>query len=243
MEVQIGLLEQSLFYLLTFGSIMVRNKNISGAPASNAGDEFHELWALQEILHLLDPSTLLSGMQLEGVQTETSKDAEGPQWDGVDCTLYYGGRPIKSANRIEIVQLKYSVAKPEQNWTMSRFCKNKAKSENNSVARRLGQAFQKIISLRGSEGIESLLSLKFVSNQPIQPKLQNLVKSLTEGNALDDYAEKLYKATCLKQKEFYLFIRCLELKGGGNARRALKKDIIHAVSSLIEDSAKIQVAQ
>ena len=108
---------------------MVRKTNISGAPASNAGDEFHELWALQEILRLLDPSTLLSGVQLEGVQTEKATDSEGAQWDGVDCTLYFEGLTIESANQIEIVQLKYSVANPEQNWTLLRFCKNKAKSQ------------------------------------------------------------------------------------------------------------------
>ncbi len=214
-----------------------------GAPASNAGDEFHELWALREALRLLEPSTTLSGVQLEGVRTESPSNSEGPQWDGVDCTLYFGGITVESAEQIEIVQLKYSVADPDKKWTLARFCQKTARSRNNSVARRLGDAFKTVKALRGPDRIESSLALKLVSNQPIHPDLMALINSLAEGGTLTEPAEKLRKATGLAKEDFYLFVRCLGLMGGEDARHALRAAIIHTVSSFTDESAKSLVAQ
>jgi hypothetical protein len=41
-----------------------------GARASNAGDQFHELWALQQALELLNPASGLSAVTVEGVATD-----------------------------------------------------------------------------------------------------------------------------------------------------------------------------
>lgn len=214
-----------------------------GAPASNAGDEFHELWALREALRLLEPSTILSGVQLEGVHTESQANSEGPQWDGVDCTLYFGGLTVESAEHLEIVQLKYSVADPDKQWTLARICQKTARSRNNSVARRLGDAFIKVKELRCPDGIESSLTLKLVTNQPIHPDLVALRNSIAVGGTLTEPAEKLRKATDLAKEDFYLFIRCLSLMGGEDARHALRAAIIHTVSSFTDESAKSIVAQ
>jgi hypothetical protein len=56
----------------------VDGKRVSplGARASNAGDQYQELWALQQALGLLDPSTGLTVVTVEGVASET---AEGPR--------------------------------------------------------------------------------------------------------------------------------------------------------------------
>lgn len=37
-----------------------------GARGSNAGDDFHELWALRKALALLDPDTDLVAVAVEG---------------------------------------------------------------------------------------------------------------------------------------------------------------------------------
>ena len=222
---------------------MARRNNVLGAPASNAGDEFHELWALREALRLLKPSTALSGVQLEGVCTESPSNSVGPQWDGVDCTLYFGELTIESAEHIEIVQLKYSVADPDKKWTLARICQKTAKSRNNSVARRLGDAFKAVKALRAPDGIESSLALKLVSNQPIHPDLLALRNQLSEGGKLTGPGEKLRKATGLDKEDFYLFVRCLSLMGGEDARHALRAAIIHTVASFTDESAKSLVAQ
>lgn len=82
--------------------------NVRGARASNAGDQFHELWALEQTLGLLEPSKGLTALTVEGVAAErTGKTEDEPFWDGVDCALYFGGDALETANRVEFVQLKY----------------------------------------------------------------------------------------------------------------------------------------
>ena len=100
-----------------------------GARGSNTGDQFHELWALQQVLDLLHPETDLKAVGVEGVRTETpSQNADDPTWDGVDYTLYYVGTTLETADQIEFVQLKYSAANPETAWSVARLTANTAKT-------------------------------------------------------------------------------------------------------------------
>ena len=65
-----------------------------GARGSNTGDEFHELWAVRQTLGLLDMSSGLTAITVEGV---SCIDGSGSSWDGVDCTLLFGGEDLKGA--------------------------------------------------------------------------------------------------------------------------------------------------
>lgn len=115
----------------------------SGARGSNTGDQFHELWALQQVLDLLSPVTNLKAVGVEGVRTETtSQNPDNPTWDGVDCTLYYGGTRLESADQIEFVQLKYSSANPDKFWSVARLTSNTLKKGNNSVIRKMAEDFK-----------------------------------------------------------------------------------------------------
>jgi hypothetical protein len=62
-----------------------------GARGSNVGDDFHELWALRQALALLDQDTGLTAVAVEGLKAEDERGSPLDAWDGVDCTLYYGG--------------------------------------------------------------------------------------------------------------------------------------------------------
>lgn len=88
------------------------------ARGSNAGDEFHELWAVRKSLALLERHSGLSAISLEGVSPEADA-TEQNTWAGVHCGLYYGSDNIKNATRIEIEQLKYSGADPQAPWTIA----------------------------------------------------------------------------------------------------------------------------
>ena len=72
-----------------------------GARGSNAGDDFHELWALRQALALLDQKSGLTAVSVEGLIAEDESGTPQDTWDGVDCTLYYGGDATK-ADRIVI---------------------------------------------------------------------------------------------------------------------------------------------
>ena len=68
----------------------------SGARGSNTGDEFHELWATRQALRLLDTTTGLTAITVEGMTVAERQDRV---WDGVDCAAFLwrrycdGGRP------------------------------------------------------------------------------------------------------------------------------------------------------
>ncbi|PCI62859.1 MAG: hypothetical protein COB37_05950, partial [Kordiimonadales bacterium] len=204
-----------------------------GAVASNAGDEFHEIWAIQKSLELIAPKTELSAVTLEGVAVSGKKTSGGRDWDGVDCGLYFGGEDLQSSSRIELVQLKYSASSPESNWTPGRLIKSTSKISNNSVARRLGNAFKAAAKGKTSSQIKAQLKPSLVSNQPIGPKLIGVINTVIDGRTSKD-TDALKKATGLSRKQFELFCGCLELKGGEDARSFLKADIIRKIASFTD---------
>src|SRR6266704_1488230 len=119
-----------------------------GARGSNAGDDFHELWALRQALAMLDSRTGLVAVAVEGLNAEDEYGTPSDTWEGVDCTLYYEGSDANSAKRIVIDQLKYSAANPDQVWTVARLTYGKNKSGTNSVIRRLAKAFKALKTKR-----------------------------------------------------------------------------------------------
>jgi hypothetical protein len=133
-----------------------------GARGSNAGDQFHELWALLQILELLHIGGELKAVGVEGVRTEAPAGADNPTWDGVDVALYFGATRLEQADRVEFAQLKYSSANPEKSWSAARLTENTAKKGNNSVIRGLADDFM-AAKARMKEGGQ--LKIRFVSNQ------------------------------------------------------------------------------
>ena len=48
------------------GAIWMEKKNNAGAVASNAGDDFHLIWACKKILKILEPNSQLTAVSVEG---------------------------------------------------------------------------------------------------------------------------------------------------------------------------------
>ena len=121
--------------------------DFAGARGSNAGDEYHELWAVRQALRLLDENTPLSAMTVEGLRVE---DGTGAFWDGVDCTLFYKGDSSSTAARVELQQLKYSAANPAAPWTVARLATGRGGNVASSPIRKLANAYKKITEKRSS---------------------------------------------------------------------------------------------
>src|SRR4030095_4851246 len=115
-----------------------------GARGANAGDDFHELWALRHALALLDQDAKLTAIAVEGLRAEDESGTPRDTWDGVDCSLSYGGDHASSAERIVIDQLKYSAANPDQAWTVARLTQSSNQRQDNSVVGRLAKAFARL---------------------------------------------------------------------------------------------------
>ncbi|RUU06849.1 hypothetical protein EOD23_12240 [Mesorhizobium sp. USDA-HM6] len=217
------------------------NIDYRGARGSNAGDQFHELWALLQILELLKPGTDLSAVGVEGVKADTPSGADGPTWDGVDVALYYGAASLKDADRVEFAQLKYSAANPETSWTVARLTYSTAKKGNNSPLRKLAEAFK---GGRARMKAGAALRVRFVSNQAIADDLGKALAARWTGDfaaaglpaAVVTNLRNLQSASGLNQSEFAAFVACLDVtECGVGSRFKLQENIIGVVAAHLGD--------
>ena len=214
------------------------NMDFLGAPASNAGDMFHEIWVLRKALELLDPAPRLSSLTVEGFPAANASRSNR-SWDGVDCTLCYG-ESEEGPGRIDIVQLKYSPSAPKTAFALGRFTKNTSKKGNNSPARRLADAFKAAIDKwkLNPEITREIVKISLITNQPISSRLANLVEQVRNGNPDSHKARELRTATALSKRNLKLFCERLELKGGERSRADLMVDVIRKTYEMLDTDVR-----
>jgi hypothetical protein len=213
------------------------NIDFRGARGSNTGDQFHELWALQQVLDLLNPETDLKAVSVEGVRAETPpRNADNPTWDGVDCALYYGGATLESADRIEFAQLKYSAANPETAWSVARLTANTAKKGNNSVICKMADDFMRA-KARMKQGAK--LKIRLVSNQQVSAGLKKALDARWSGplesagidETTADNLKRLNEAAGLAATEFQDFLETLDFSEcGSHSRFAVREKVVGTVA-------------
>ena len=217
-----------------------------GARGSNAGDDFHELWALRQALALLDQDTGLTAVTVEGLRAEDESGTPTDTWDGVDCTLYYGGDHAASATRIVVAQLKYSAANPDQPWTVARLTQSSNKKKDNSVIGRLAKAFAGLKRIRPDLVATGNMVVRLVSNQPVDPAVFN---ALSGQSTLDQKPKRksrpqsaraaLIAASGLRDEDFETFARALDLSECGRGSRfALEERVLATIAEWTEDDAR-----
>ncbi|WP_319496013.1 hypothetical protein [uncultured Cohaesibacter sp.] len=216
---------------------MSRPLDILGAPASNAGDEFHEAWALGNALKLLDPATGLTELTVEGVR-DAAETNDNANWDGVDCALYFDDSENPENSRVELVQLKYSVTGQNKSWTLARFCLSTKKTGNNSVARRLADAFKGATKGKRPLQVEASLSIKLVTNQPVAKDLLSIIAKAANSKLQGDDYDSLKRATGLGKNQLVQFCKVLSLEGGANARAELREQNTKAINELVLSPVK-----
>lgn len=213
--------------------------DIAGAKASNAGDDFHVLWALQRALKILDQGSNLTAVTVEGLPAEDEAGAKPGAWDGVDVGLFYGGTTLLDSTRVEIAQLKYSTASSTKAWTVARLCEStKKKPGNNSVIAKLAGAYAATLARASHVSCSPDVSIKLVSNQPIS---DDVLKAIQFGplqkikDAKDAAANwaKLHKASGLNDEQFRLFAQLLDFTDcQGPSRFAIQEKVIQAISAI-----------
>lgn len=200
-----------------------------GAIESNAGDDYHILWACRRSLRLLELDSGLSLVRVEGVSQEDEAAATDPDaFLGVDLTEYYGGSSIADATSVVFSQLKYSQRHPSQSWTAARLCEKLKGTRNRSVIARLAQAFSGFYKENARPLIIERLRIKLVSNRPAdeklvqalgsaqawikgrpKPQVAHLLASLPASS--QEVVERLKTASGLTSTAFCDFLHCLDL--------------------------------
>jgi hypothetical protein len=148
-----------------------RSTPSSGARESNAGDDFHVLWAARRALRLLDPRSDLQRVVMEGVTPLETVDQEDG-FLGVDLAEYFGGDNLAEADRVVTTQLKYSTRHPNQAWTASRQTSDRSSSRvGSSVISRLADIYKTYARRHGRAEVIRKLRIRLVSNQPANKEL------------------------------------------------------------------------
>ena len=219
-----------------------------GARGSNTGDQFHELWALQQVLDLLRPETDLKAVGVEGVRVETSsQNADDPTWEGVDCTLYYGGTTLETADRIEFAQLKYSAANPETAWSVARLTASTANKKSNSIIRKMADDFMSA-KRRMKQGAQ--FKIRLISNQDLSEGLKKTLGTqwagLRESAGINQTTladlKRLKAAAGVPVTEFQDFLKTLDFSEcGSHSRFAVRERAVATVAGLLGDDVTSDV--
>jgi len=204
------------------------------ARGALTGTNFHELWAVLQALRLLEPGTELAAVSVEGFGQAVKHSDDAAEYDGVDCTLYFGSSDLKDAKRVEIVQLKYSGSDPSSKWTTARLTATDKKKGNNSVLRRLATAFRGIASQSSAR-----VAVRLVSNQPVAQTVVNafgrLARSLKVPQAL---RTEIRSATGLSDNLLARFSESLDLSSQTGSRFQLEDALLLEISRWIDADAR-----
>lgn len=211
-----------------------------GARESNAGDDFHILWAARCAVRLLQPGTELLKVTLEGLTPTDDANASADLLLGVDLTEYFGGLDFASATRVAATQLKYSVKHADNAWTAARLARPATRSKV-SVVQRLAEIFKAFSPHHPRTDLLKKLSIGLVSNQPVHAKLRaaveqaqtflatrsNKTRAATLFKHVDtvhkETLHRLYTASKLKSFAFTDFLRIFDLAHCGAQARHLQE--------------------
>lgn len=216
-------------------------KPVTGARESNAGDDFHLVWAAKKALALLEPNTNFKALCVEGPSPIDVKDFEVDSNDllSIDVSEYYGAKSFEEASKVIFSQLKYSTRMGNEDWTLAKLCTPGNKKRDNSIIRRLAQTYNGFN--KRYSNVESKLVLKLVSNRKIEIPLKELLNTCKEiiykENILQysnlktalsskdnkDMLKKLYEETHLASSEFIGFLICLNFDDCGTAIREIQR--------------------
>ena len=212
-----------------------------GAPSSNAGDEFHELWAARESLRLLDDKSDLEAIKLEGTRS-SDKDFD---WSVADYILYFGGSTNSEADKVEVKQLKYSAAHPNKKWTVARIAYGENGKRSKSLIWKLAKTFSKLRAERPDKDPSSI-QLSLVTNQPICDSLLTAIEFARSGmtnqdsesrRKCDTDLRKLRNAANLSVADFQEFAKVLDLSGSAGSRFVCERELFHEVAQSTEIEA------
>ena len=207
-----------------------------GARGSNTGDAFHELWAVRQALKLLDPSSGLTAIKVEGVPDGASYNVS---WDGVDCTLLFGGENLADSEYVKLQQQRYSASNPNKRWTVARVCSGRNGKPSTSLIRKLGNAFRSLIKVRDGKDINSI-KISLVTNQPISPELTETMALAARDGVPDEFKQtwktggqklhRLFKASGLTPAKFKQFAKVIDFCGYSGSRFSLEDKILGEIT-------------
>lgn len=153
-----------------------RTKLVDTVGPSRDGHEFHEAWAARKAMQLLLPQDGLIGIAVEGLSEKDESRASQEAADVADLTLYYGKDAyFEAADRVEILQSKYSPKQAQKEFRASDAKKTVAK---------FAQSYRDHLANYGQAATSQKLFFELITNRPSFSGLLAAVEGLASGSRL-----------------------------------------------------------
>lgn len=211
----------------------ITSSPVLGASASSAGDDFHELWALQKVLQLLNPRDGLVRVVVEGVPADEAHAQLGERSQAADITEVWQSGDQETTT---YEQLKYSVANPDSPWTWSRlFQRRTASRADTCVIVKLAKLYA---------GVDGPRRMRMVTNQPLSEEVSTaiplFITQLRAGrDAESEHLERLSKETGLEDDMLAGFLESFDLTGFGSASRLrLETELLLTLGQMTDANAR-----
>lgn len=180
----------------------------------NDGEDFHILWSARRALRLLDVSSGLTSVSIEGPSNLESPAATKTDAGVlvIDTAEYYGSRAQKN-ERVHYFQLKHSTTAATAPWTVSGL---------KDTLRGFGRRYKAIRKKKGPRWVADRVRFVFVTNKPIATAITHAVSQAKSTRATKGDSkvllEKLRVAAGLKPAEFLSFVHCLQFEADQPSR-------------------------
>ena len=182
---------------------------IDKVRASRDGHEYHETWTARKATQLLWPNNNLKAIAVEGLSPPDQAKASANTVEIADITLYFGnGYTFEQAERITIVQFKYSVAYKDNKFRAA---------DARRTTEKFSKTYSEYIRIYGSQAVKDKLDFQLITNQPISQPLLQAIDALAhnapcEGD-VDKQASQFQKDSGLGGNVLATFAEKLKLIG------------------------------
>ena len=176
-------------------------------------------------------------MTVEGLRAEDEHGVPDDIWDGVDCALYFNGDTIPSADRIDLLQFKYSSADPDKAWTLSRLAATSAKTRTTPSCDGSGVPSQRRATSVAGPPPAFMSNSSAISR--LTPRSRPYLRQLpqSEPNVTKADLRSVETATDLNGEALQQFAAALSFPETGS-RFAIENDVLTNIASWTESDAR-----
>jgi hypothetical protein len=200
----------------------VRSKRFGIDPigASKDGHQFHEAWLARRSLELIYSRDGLCGITVEGLSKDIEDGAPTEAIEIADATFYYGKQPtFAKANRIDVTQFKYSVARDQ---TPMRF------SDAKKTIKKFATADAGFSRKQGTAPTRAKFRYTLFTNRPISHDLADALTAARSGSKPQSKGAKaqhkqLLNALPFQGKPLTAFLERVDLIGGSDKLASVER--------------------
>lgn len=197
-----------------------RVRSVETTRASRDGHEYHEAWTARKAMQLLLPRDGLIAIAVEGLQPVDQQKLSKEAIEIADLTLYYGDSTFENAQRVRVVQFKYSVSAANKPFRVS---------DAKDTLAKFGASFADHKRNYGPKRTHDKLRFDLITNRPIYGAFSRTIEALATGvpvtREIEDQAAQFAAATQLTGKNLTEFAKRCQIIGIAGNLPEIKRDL------------------